>query len=74
MEANREAALHYLELAEKAIRTDEIERAIRFINKSEDLYPTKKAKGKRDEDSFHQSLMHFRSSRTNKEFHFSIQQ
>ena len=46
MEANRDSALHYLELAEKAILVDDIERAVRYINKSEDLYPTQKAKGK----------------------------
>jgi len=46
MEANKDAAMHYLELAEKAIRVDDIERAVRYINKSEDLFPTQKAKGK----------------------------
>jgi DnaJ family protein B protein 12 len=44
MEANKDAALHYIELAEKAILVDDIERAVRYINKSEDLFPTKKAK------------------------------
>jgi DnaJ family protein B protein 12 len=44
MEANKDSALHYLELAERAIVTHDIERAIRYINKSEDLFPTKKAK------------------------------
>lgn len=44
MEANKDSALHYLELAEKAIHADDVERAIRFINKSEDLFPTQKAK------------------------------
>jgi len=44
MEANKDAALHYLELAEKAILVDDTERAIRYINKSEDLFPTQKAK------------------------------
>jgi hypothetical protein len=46
MEANRDAALHYLELAEKAVLTNDIERAVRYINKSEDLFPLQKAKGK----------------------------
>ncbi len=46
MEANKDSALHYLELAEKAINNQDIERAIRYINKSEDLFPTQKAKGK----------------------------
>ena len=44
MEANKDSALHYLELAEKAINNQDSERAIRYINKSEDLFPTKKAK------------------------------
>jgi hypothetical protein len=46
MEANRDSALHYLDLAEKALNVDEIERSIRYIKKSEELYPTQKAKGK----------------------------
>jgi len=46
MEANKDAALHYLELAEKAILINDIERAVRYINKSEDLFPTQKAKSK----------------------------
>jgi len=45
MEANKDAALHYLELAEKAILVNENARAIRYINKSEELFPTQKAKG-----------------------------
>jgi len=44
MDANKDAALHYLELAEKAILVNDTERAIRLINKSEDLFPTRKAK------------------------------
>lgn len=44
MEANKDAALHYLELAEKAIQVNDIERAVRCIKKSEDLFPTQKAK------------------------------
>jgi len=44
MEANREAALKYIELAEKAIRTNDRQRALKFLNKSESLYPTAKAK------------------------------
>ena len=47
MEANRDSALHYIELAEKAMHVNDIERAVRYINKSEDLYPTQKAKGKK---------------------------
>ncbi|CAF0792049.1 unnamed protein product [Adineta steineri] len=43
MEANKDAALHYLELAEKAILVNDHSRAIRFINKSKDLFPTEKA-------------------------------
>jgi DnaJ family protein B protein 12 len=44
MEANRDAALHCLELAEKAILIDDIERAVRYINRSQDLFPLQKAK------------------------------
>ncbi|CAF0840826.1 unnamed protein product [Rotaria sordida] len=44
MEANKEAALHYLELAEKAILINDNERAVRYLNKSIDLFPTHKAK------------------------------
>ena len=46
MEANKDAALKYLELAEKAILVNDHERAIRYLNKSNELYPTQKAKGK----------------------------
>ncbi|CAF3659782.1 unnamed protein product [Rotaria socialis] len=44
MEANKDASLHYLELAEKAIHDNDYERAIRYLNKSIDLFPTHKAK------------------------------
>ncbi|CAF4087895.1 unnamed protein product, partial [Rotaria sp. Silwood2] len=44
MEANKDAALHYVELAEKAILADDNERAIRYLNKSIDLFPIHKAK------------------------------
>jgi hypothetical protein len=46
MEANKDAALHYLELAERAVLNHDIEKAVRYINKSEDLFPTTKAKGR----------------------------
>lgn len=45
MEANKDAALHYLELAERALLTNDNARAMRYINKSEDLFPTQKAQG-----------------------------
>jgi hypothetical protein len=45
MEANKDAALHYIELAERAIQAHDSERATRYLKKSEDLFPTKKAKG-----------------------------
>lgn len=48
MEANKDAALHYIELAEKAIHANDNERAIRYLNKSQDLFPTQKAKGRCD--------------------------
>ena len=46
MEANKDAAYHYIELAEKAILSNDNERALRYLNKSETLFPTQKAKGK----------------------------
>lgn len=45
MEANKDAAYHYIELAEKAILSNDNERALRYLNKSESLFPTQKAKG-----------------------------
>ncbi|CAF0801300.1 unnamed protein product [Adineta ricciae] len=44
MEANKDSALHYIELAEKAILANDNERALRYLNKSESLFPTQKAK------------------------------
>ncbi|CAF1017162.1 unnamed protein product [Adineta ricciae] len=49
MEANKDAALHYLELAERALLTNDNARAMRYINKSEDLFPTQKAQDLRDQ-------------------------
>jgi hypothetical protein len=45
MEANKDAALHYIELAERAILASENERALKYLTKSENLFPTQKAKG-----------------------------
>ena len=45
MEANKDSALHYIDLAEKAIQVNDTERAVRYIKKSEALFPTQKAKG-----------------------------
>ena len=45
MEANKDSAFHYIELAEGAILANENERALRYLNKSESLFPTEKAKG-----------------------------
>ena len=45
MEANKDSAFHYVELAERAILANENERALRYLNKAEDLFPTQKAKG-----------------------------
>jgi DnaJ family protein B protein 12 len=44
MEANKDSALHYIELAEKAILANDNERALRYLTKSENLFPTEKAK------------------------------
>jgi hypothetical protein len=45
MEANKDSALHYIELAERAILANENERALKYLAKSENLFPTQKAKG-----------------------------
>lgn len=45
MEANKDSALHYIELAERAILDNDNQRALRYLKKSEDLFPTQKAKG-----------------------------
>jgi hypothetical protein len=45
MEANKDSAIHYIELAEKAILANDNERALRYLTKSENLFPTEKAKG-----------------------------
>ena len=45
MEANKDSAFHYIELAERAIVASDNERALRYLNKSESLFPTEKAKG-----------------------------
>ena len=45
MEANRDSALNYIELAEKAILANDNKRALRYLTKSENLFPTQKAKG-----------------------------
>jgi DnaJ family protein B protein 12 len=44
MEANKDSAFHYIELAEKAILANDNERALRYLTKSENLFPTQKAK------------------------------
>ncbi|CAF4994728.1 unnamed protein product, partial [Rotaria socialis] len=44
MEANKDSALHYIELAEKSILANDNERALRYLSKSENLFPTQKAK------------------------------
>ena len=51
MEANRDSALNYIELAETAIRSNDRERAARYLSKAEALFPTRKAKG---QDLFHE--------------------
>ena len=47
MEANRDAALNYIELAQKAILNNDNERALRYLTKSETLFPTQTAKSER---------------------------
>ena len=61
MEANKDAAIHYIELAEKAILANDHERALRYLNKSESLFPTQKAKGKRRRTNLVERRIDFRS-------------
>ncbi|CAF4603332.1 unnamed protein product [Rotaria sp. Silwood1] len=58
MEANKDSALHYIELAEKAILANDNERALRYLAKSENLFPTQKAK------DLMERLMHVNSHST----------
>lgn len=44
MEANKDSAIHYIELAERAILDNDNERALKYLTKSENLFPTQKAK------------------------------
>ena len=59
MEANKDSALHYIELAEKAVLDNDNQRALRYLRKSEDLFPTQKAKGKSIVFSLSLSLKRF---------------
>ncbi|CAF0842824.1 unnamed protein product [Rotaria sordida] len=58
MEANKDSALHYIELAEQAILANDNERALRYLTKSENLFPTQKAK------DLMERLMHVNSHST----------
>lgn len=46
MEGNKDEADKCIEIAERAIKERNREKAERFIHKAERLYPTQKAKGK----------------------------
>ena len=45
MEGNKDEGLRCLAIAEKCLADRNIEKAIKFLMKSDRLYPTKKAKG-----------------------------
>lgn len=46
MEGNRDEAVKCIHIATKALEAGDKERALRFLNKAEKLYPTDKAKSK----------------------------
>lgn len=48
MDGNKDEAEKCIELAEKHMREGNRDKAIRLLEKSERLYPTTKAKGKKD--------------------------
>lgn len=45
MEGNRDEAEKCIHIATKAIEAGDKEKALRFLNKAEKLYPTDRAKG-----------------------------
>lgn len=47
MEGNRDEAERCIAIAVQAFREAKIEKAEKFLNKAEKLYPSQKAKGKR---------------------------
>lgn len=46
MEGNRDEAVKCIHIATKALEAGDKEKALRFLNKAEKLYPTDKAKSK----------------------------
>lgn len=46
MEGNRDEAEKCINIATKAFEAGDKEKALKFLNKAEKLYPTEKAKGK----------------------------
>lgn len=46
MEGNRDEAEKCIHIATKAVEAGDKEKALRFLNKAEKLYPTEKAKSK----------------------------
>jgi len=46
MEVNKDEAERCIELAEKFILEGKFDKAVRFLNKAEKLYPSPRAKGK----------------------------
>lgn len=45
MEGNRDEAERCINIATKALEAGDKEKALRFLNKAEKLYPTERAKG-----------------------------
>lgn len=45
MESNRDEAERCIEIAAQALRDSKMEKAEKFLNKAEQLYPSQKAKG-----------------------------
>lgn len=53
MEGNRDDTERFIVIAVQALRDAKIDKAEKFLNKAEKLYPSQKAKGKsRDRDVF----------------------
>lgn len=56
MEVNKDEAERCIEIALDAIKTGNVTRAEKFLNKAENLYPSQRAKGRHDENSSHYQI------------------
>ena len=52
MEGNRDESEKCISIAQKCINVGAYEKALKFLNKAERLYPTQKAKGNRNVSIF----------------------